>query len=110
MARAKVSNVLEKMCREKLEEKIYKKDIHAFSYLDRHMFQLTLNYWKNTNDPHYHDLPEELVFKGTYKELYEKVFGSGLIESEYAYASKLKEEEKYGSLIQVEIKDIEVIK
>lgn len=110
MARVRISNVLEDMCVDKLNEEVYKKDIYALTNLNNHMFKLTLNYWKDSNDPHYHDLPDELVFKGTYKELHEQVYGSGLIESEYAYASKIKVEEKYSSLIQMEIKDIEVIK
>lgn len=109
MARTKVRNVLEKMCLRKLKREVYKKDIYALTNLRNHMFKLTLNYWKNSNDSHYHDLPDELVFKGTYEELHEKIYDSGLIESEYAYASKIKEEEKYGSLIQVEIKDVEVL-
>lgn len=109
MARILIYNVIEKMCIEKLKQDIYKESIDAFSNLNRHKFQLTLHYWKNTNDPHYNDLPDKLVFKGTYKELYEKVYGSGLIESEYAFASKLKKEEKYDSLIQIEIKEVEVL-
>lgn len=110
MARAKISNVLEKMCVGKLKEEVYKKNTYAFDNLHNHLFKLKLDYFKNSNDPHYHDLPDELVFKGTYKELYDEVYGSGLIESEYAYASKLKEENQYGSLIQVKVGEVEVIK
>lgn len=110
MARVKISDVIKKMCKKELEDKYYfESSISLYESLDNHTFKLTLDYCKDSNDPNYKDLPEELVFTGTYSELYEKVYGSGLIESEYAYASKIKEEEKYGSMIQVRIRELEII-
>ena len=110
MARTIVFNVLETMCREELEDKLNYDSFESFrEYKRDHNFIATLDYLKNSNNHHYEDLPDEVTFTGTYEELFEQIYSSGLIEQEYAFASKLKEEPEYGTLVQIRLKDVELL-
>lgn len=109
MARDKVRNVLETKCIEEVMDKLKCEEIEAFGKYKKLNFKATVEYLKNTDNPHYDDIPDKVEFAGDYKELFKSIYESGLIEHEYAHSSILKSEPIYGTTIQIKLKKVELL-
>lgn len=109
MARTKVFNVLEDKCMEEVMDKLNCTKVEAFSMYKGLTFRATLDYLKDTNSPHYDDMPDDITLVGNYNELFEEIYGCGFIESEYAYASSIRKDPEYGEPIQVRFRKVELL-
>lgn len=109
MARTKVFNVLENKCIEEVMDKLNCDKFEAFSTYKDLNFRATLDYLKDTNSPHYNDMPDGITLAGNYDELFEEIYGCGFIESEYAYASSIRKDPEYGEPIQIRFSKVELL-